>query len=210
MQQHPQNKQHKPYTPPGLAPSAVSAGLGNTMPSQAKDIPVLNPQGQALQSEGAQTSKDQQPRCEIADGMHFVGNAQLIGMCTVAGFIQGNLKQAPSTKIAVVVTETGHVKGDIVADQISVMGRTEGTLEASGGSVTLHDSAVVSGHVRYSRLQVNGADLNATLERSPAVASGKAPAPASGAPHTPSTSPTPSAGGQTPAATHAAQTEKLP
>lgn len=205
MQQHPHKQQHKPYSPPGLAPNAVSAGLGTTMPVQAKDIPVLSPQAQTLQTgqPGTQTSKDQQPRSEIADGMHFVGNAQLIGMCTVAGYIQGNLKQAPSAKIAVVVTETGHVKGDIVADQISVMGRTEGTLEASGGSVTLHDSAIVSGHVRYSRLQVNGADLNATLERSPAVIGAKTPAPASGAPHEP-----PAAG----PAPHmpASPTEKLP
>ncbi len=181
MQQHPY-KSHKPFTPTAPAP-AVSAGLGSTMPSQAKDIPVLNPESHSPPATRAAEAPDQQPRSEIADGMHFVGNAQLIGMCTVAGYIQGNLKQAPSTKIAVVVTETGHVKGDILADQISVMGRTEGTIDAAGGAVTLHDSAIVSGHVRYSRLQVNGADLNATLERSPAVANAKSKPPVTAPAH---------------------------
>jgi cytoskeletal protein CcmA (bactofilin family) len=63
------------------------------------------------------------------------------------------------------VTESGRVKGDISADKISVMGQTDGLLDAGSGQVTLHDVSVVKGHVRYGRIQVNGADLNATLER---------------------------------------------
>jgi cytoskeletal protein CcmA (bactofilin family) len=46
-----------------------------------------------------------------------------------------------------------------------VMGTCNGTIDASGGSVDLHAKSVVSGHIRYGQLQVNGADLNATLER---------------------------------------------
>ena len=68
-------------------------------------------------------------------------------------------------EVAVVVTETGQVKGDITAQKISVMGRTEGILDSGQGEVALHDTASVHGLVRYGRIQVNGADLNATLER---------------------------------------------
>ena len=63
------------------------------------------------------------------------------------------------------MTETGIVKGDITAQRISVRGWTEGLLDAGTGEVTLHDGAQVQGRVRYGRIQVNGADLNATLER---------------------------------------------
>jgi hypothetical protein len=38
-------------------------------------------------------------------------------------------------------------------------------LDSGQGEVSLHDSASVHGLVRYGRIQVNGADLNATLER---------------------------------------------
>jgi cytoskeletal protein CcmA (bactofilin family) len=142
--------------------------LGNKMPGHSKKLPVLGSSSRAGAASQVSSSDSQQPRSEIADGLNFVGNAVLSGVCTVNGRVEGNLKQAQGVKIAVIVTETGYVKGDIVADQISVMGRTEGLLDAAGGSVSLHDSANVSGHVRYHRIQVNGSDLNATLERSPA------------------------------------------
>lgn len=137
--------------------------LGHKMPAPGRKLPVLSP---AVREEPAAAGEPQEAgRTEIADGLSFVGHAVLTGVCTVKGRIQGNLKRADGARIAVVVTETGFVKGDIVADQISVMGRTEGVLDASGGTVALHESANVSGHVRYSRIQVNGSELNATLER---------------------------------------------
>lgn len=160
----------------GKAGNAAVVPLGSKMPIPAKKLPVL---GGSQASEGAAPSQQPDdpklPRSEIADGLNFAGNAVLTGVCTVKGRVQGNLTQAADARITVVVTETGHVKGDIVADQISVMGRTEGLLDATGGSVSLHDSANVSGHVRYFRLQVNGSELNATLERAPSKAAAPAP-----------------------------------
>lgn len=156
------------------APVAVSQPLGSAMPpSQLSAIPMLRPQRSGPVDTGAPI--DETPRTVIADGLRFVGNAVLCSTCSISGHVQGDLKQARGMQTAVVVTETGHVIGDIVAHQISVMGCTEGTLDAAGGSVSLHNSASVAGHVRYSRIQVNGADLNATLER---VLAGK---PAAGA-----------------------------
>ena len=65
----------------------------------------------------------------------------------------------------VMITETGSVVGDITAQRISVLGYTEGVLDAGQGEVSLQATARVHGRVRYGRIQVNGADLNATLER---------------------------------------------
>lgn len=154
---------------PGGQPKVV---MGAKMPGRGRNIPTLGgrqPEAGPADAGAAAPDDPQHPRSGIAEGLNFVGNVELTGVCTVSGRVEGNIKQAAGSKIAVIVTESGYVKGDIVADQISVMGKTDGSLDAAGGSVSLHDSASVSGHVRYSRLQVNGADLNATLERSPAT-----------------------------------------
>jgi cytoskeletal protein CcmA (bactofilin family) len=103
--------------------------------------------------------------CMIEDGITFTGNAALQGTCTIAGQIVGNLKEQAGATSQIVITETGSVKGDIFSHKVSVMGACSGTIDASGGSVDLHAKSVVTGHIRYGQLQVNGADLNATLER---------------------------------------------
>lgn len=138
----------------------LAVSLGAAQPPEAHTIPVLQATGPALAS-------DAQAHCTIAEGMVFEGDALLQGPCSVGGQVRGNLLQAPGSSIAVVIAETGQVVGDVRAHKISVMGQTQGTLDASGGSVAINDTASVSGHVRYGRLQVNGADLNATLERVP-------------------------------------------
>jgi cytoskeletal protein CcmA (bactofilin family) len=103
--------------------------------------------------------------CMIEEGITFTGNAALQGTCTIAGQIVGNLKEQSGATSQIVITETGSVKGDIFSNKVSVMGACSGTIDASGGSVDLHAKSVVTGHIRYGQLQVNGADLNATLER---------------------------------------------
>jgi cytoskeletal protein CcmA (bactofilin family) len=141
----------RPGPPAGAKPAVVALGTRLAATGAAHDAGAV-----------------QGPRSEIAEGLSFTGQALLAGTCTVRGRVEGNLKRAEGARSAVVVAESGYVKGDIVADQIAVMGRTEGLLDASGGSVALHESADVTGHVRYFRIQVNGSELNATLERAPA------------------------------------------
>ncbi|HVZ44644.1 MAG TPA: polymer-forming cytoskeletal protein, partial [Ramlibacter sp.] len=146
-----------PHEARGPRPAVVP--LGNRMPAAGRKPPVLAPQREMAPAQRGEPREP--PRSEIAEGLGFAGNALVSGVCTVKGRFEGNLERAPGAKTSVVVTETGFVKGDICADQISIMGRTEGLLDATGGSVTLHESANVSGHVRYFRIQVNGSDLNA-------------------------------------------------
>jgi cytoskeletal protein CcmA (bactofilin family) len=138
--------------------------VGKAMPTTlTKNMPVLHPQTQSVVVQDS--SVNSQSRSMVAQGMHFVGHAALRGPCSIAGTFEGNVTQAAGAVVAVVVTETGRVKGDITAQKISVMGHTDGVLDAGQGEVSLHDTARVQGLVRYGRIQVNGADLNATLER---------------------------------------------
>ncbi len=149
---------------PTGAASRLEVDAGKAMPpTQSAYLPLLHVPASASDPMPSGT-----PACSLlAEGMQFVGNAVLRGPCSVAGQFEGNLSQAPGTLAAVVVAPSGRVKGDITAHKIAVMGQTDGLLDSGQGEVTLHDSASVSGRVRYGRIQVNGADLNATLERVP-------------------------------------------
>lgn len=158
---HPNN--HQKHHQPGMT------ALGQAMPDVLK-TPVLT-QVEALDVIDAKA--DVVPDVVIKagklsmieEGITFTGNAALQGTCTIAGQIVGNLKEQAGATSQIVITETGSVKGDIFSHKVSVMGTCSGTIDASGGSVDLHAKSVVTGHIRYGQLQVNGADLNATLER---------------------------------------------
>ena len=151
------------------APRSVEVPVGTALPSSAAmRLPTLTTEAQGDNTPDAASER----QSLIAEGVNFVGNAQLTGVCSVGGKVEGNLVQSSGHSITVIVTESGYVKGDIIASNISIMGQTEGLLDATGGAVTLHDASRVSGHVRYKRLQVNGADLNATLEKAVGPATG--------------------------------------
>lgn len=167
-----QDTDHPDQTPDTPAEeAALPVDMGRSLPPERPErLPVLDPGRQSLAGAEAPDAGS-----AIAQGMHFSGHAQLNSACSIGGEFEGRLTQAPGAEIAVVVTETGRVKGDITAHRISVRGQTEGVLDAGGGEVTLHDGAQVQGKVRYGRIQVNGADLNATLERVAPAAPAPAP-----------------------------------
>jgi cytoskeletal protein CcmA (bactofilin family) len=158
------NNQEKNQDQPGMT------ALGLAMPDVLK-TPVLT-QVESLDVAEVDTSSSSTPDavkagklCMIEEGLTFTGNAALQGTCTIAGQIIGNMKEQAGATSQIVITETGSVRGDIFSHKVSVMGACSGTIDASGGSVDLHAKSVVTGHIRYGQLQVNGADLNATLER---------------------------------------------
>ncbi|MFN3495591.1 MAG: hypothetical protein ACK40L_13910, partial [Hydrogenophaga sp.] len=83
------------------SPTQLEVDVGNAMPPpQVSNLPVVAP----VESGSA--------RSLLAEGMRFVGNAELRGPCSIGGHVEGNIKQAPDAQVAVVVTETGRVKGD--------------------------------------------------------------------------------------------------
>lgn len=152
-----------PYAPDlpaePTAPEVPAVALGQTMPDIER-LPTLQPALQALPAAGGPARLS-----TLAQGLAFTGTALIQGSVTVAGEVQGNLSVQGQPDGHVTVTETGSVQGDISAPNISVLGHTQGLLDAAGGRVTLHASACVDGRIRYTHLQVNGADLNAQLER---------------------------------------------
>jgi cytoskeletal protein CcmA (bactofilin family) len=143
-------------------PSAPEVTLGQSMP-QLRGLPVLSPlvQPAALPLGHGGAAR----HSTLAQGLSFTGSAVVEGSLTVAGEVTGQLHLPAPAHGHVTVTETGTVNGDIRARNISVLGLTNGLLDAGGGKVTLHGTASVSGRIRYTHLQVNGADLNAQLER---------------------------------------------
>lgn len=150
-------------TPEAVAPDGLAVELGAAMPSAAASrLPMLSPQTQGIAPDAGE---DTGRHSRIAAGISFKGNATLQGPISISGQFYGNLVQAPGCQVSVVIAEEGEVRGDIRADKVSVMGQVDGLIDAGAGQVALHDGSSVSGHVRYGRIQVNGADLNATLER---------------------------------------------
>lgn len=154
--------------------------LGGAMPPLG-DIPTLTevvvPPAAAVanpkpdQGRTNATSIKQNPKgvsvSSFEEGWQFRGKATINGTCTIACNYEGQILETEGGEATVVVSPSGVLTGDIRVTNVSVMGRYSGTLDASGGRVELHASAVISGHVRYGQLQVNGADLNASLERVP-------------------------------------------
>lgn len=140
-----------PFETPPLVP------MGQAMPDSQR-VPTLLPRVQAVEEGAARAST-------LGVGLSFVGSARIEGSLTIAGEVQGNIELLDAGSGHVTVTPSGTVVGDIKARNISVLGQTEGLLDAAGGRVSLHDTASVSGRIRYTHLQVNGADLNAQLER---------------------------------------------
>lgn len=145
-----------------LGPAAPLVPMGQAMPDSQR-VPTLLPQAQALPV--APDSAHSARVSTLGPGLSFVGSARIEGSLTISGEVQGNIELLDGGSGHVTVTQGGTVVGDIKARNISVLGQTEGLLDAAGGRVSLHDTASVSGRIRYTHLQVNGADLNAQLER---------------------------------------------
>jgi cytoskeletal protein CcmA (bactofilin family) len=140
--------------------AGVAVPMGPALPLP-QDVPVLAESAE-LPSTTAQDATDMVRHSTVGEGMTFDGEIVNHGLFTLAGELLGNVDAGQGQ---VTITETGCLVGDVHARTIAVFGRSEGTLDAAGGKVSLHDTAVVSGRVRYAHLQVNGADLNAQLER---------------------------------------------
>ncbi|MEK8045114.1 bactofilin family protein [Ideonella margarita] len=154
----PSDDEAVPDDPSADAPEVM---MGQSMP-EPHQLPTLQP---AMQAMPVAVPEGPIRHSTLADGLSFSGTAAIAGSITVAGEVQGDLRVSEAVDGHVTVTETGTVVGDITARNISVLGQTVGLLDAGGGRVSLHSTASVSGRIRYTHLQVNGADLNAQLER---------------------------------------------
>ena len=91
----------------------------------------------------------------LPEGWKFTGEIEVDGPIDIGGRLDGMVMQ--HAKGAVVkVTNTGVMKGQILADTIQVQGSFDGHLDASGGSVTVDESARLLGKVSYSTIRMSG------------------------------------------------------
>ena len=142
----------EPSFPPRIP---LGAALPDLSHLPTLDLPTLAPA----------TPLPSAPRhSQLAAGWRFEGQVTLEGSLTVAGELHGRV-HTPGSEGHVTIAETGHLQGELQARSLSVLGRAESDLDVSGGRAALHASAVVSGRLRYGQLQVNGAELNAQVER---------------------------------------------
>lgn len=154
---HPQDGEAAPEA------AGVAVPMGQAMPVVER-VPVLL-EGQEAAAP-APLGDEPSRHSMIGHGLSFTGSIDIAGSLTIAGELLGDVRVAETATAGhVTVTESGTVVGDVRARNISVLGSTEGLLDAGGGKVSLHSSASVAGRIRYTHLQVNGADLNAQLER---------------------------------------------
>lgn len=145
---------------PGDGP-AVEVPLGDSLPPAP---PPAEPLRLAMRAPIARRD-GALPLTTLCDGMSFTGDADVDGSFLLSGEFQGNVRIAEHCDGQVTIDETGVLVGDVRSRHIAVLGQSTGLLDAGGGDVLLHASSVVSGKIRYTHLQVNGADLNAQLER---------------------------------------------
>lgn len=103
----------------------------------------------------------------IGEGVCFKGAASLKDSCLVLGEVAGDLisDEDRVNDVSITVEVGGVVVGAISAGEVIIAGQIGGLIDAPGGYVDLKDTANVSGKVRYGKLQVSGAELNAKLER---------------------------------------------
>ena len=111
----------------------------------------------------------------IEDGLVFSGTTVTTGKLHVEGEIKGDVTCAQLS-----IGNKGRVNGAVVAEEVVISGRFEGTISA--GSVNLKPSSHVDGDITYNSLEIeHGAHYEGTSKRTekPIPEKGKAkPAPA--------------------------------
>lgn len=125
-----------------------------------RSAPPLIPLGPAL----ALPAEDEAAPSRLAAGWQFEGQVRLAGSLTLAGTLTGGLARQPGASARLHIAPEGQLHGTLSADALVVQGRAEGDLDLSGGSVALHPGATLTGRLRYGRLQVDDATLDAHVE----------------------------------------------
>ncbi len=83
----------------------------------------------------------------------IVGEVQIQESVRIDGHLKGQVCAASDQAVAVVVSPTGHVEGDIVAHRVVVAGRVSGQIHAKD-RVELHAGCLVQGDVRYGSIAI--------------------------------------------------------
>lgn len=81
------------------------------------------------------------------------GELQIQESIRIDGHLRGHVQGAADQPVAVVVSATGHVEGDIIARRVVVAGRISGQIHALD-RVELHAGCLVQGDIRYGSIAI--------------------------------------------------------
>ncbi len=89
----------------------------------------------------------------IADTTRITGDLHFSDQLFVNGRVEGNISADPNTDATMVLSDVGHVKGQIRAPYVIINGEVDGDVYA-GTRVELAANARVSGNVYYSLIEM--------------------------------------------------------
>ena len=90
----------------------------------------------------------------IADGSQITGNIVFSDGLRIEGNIVGNIQSLEEQASILMISETGAVVGDIVADHITINGTVKGMVHARN-MLELQSKARIEGDVHYAALEMH-------------------------------------------------------
>lgn len=112
----------------------------------------------------------------IASDLHILGNIVGGGTVDIDGRVEGNVRCQVAT-----VRKNGHIKGDLIAESISIYGRVQGLIKAR--SVHFFKGCKVEGVIHHETITIeDGAFVDGRFKRTDRVVLDEAEVPALEAP----------------------------
>lgn len=89
----------------------------------------------------------------IGAGTVIDGDICFDGGMRIDGLVNGNVKASPGKPSTLILSEHGHICGDVTAGHLYINGKVRGTV-VSDAYLELHASAHVCGDVHYRMLEI--------------------------------------------------------
>lgn len=138
-------------------PQSTAVNSQVAQPAFPKPLLAESTNPKAVQAQGA-------VMCALPKGLTFVGEAHFPCDVQINGSMEGKLTAEPDKTIT--VTESGEVKGDLIATNIRIEGRANGDITANGGLASFGPKAICHGQVTYGTLGIEvGADIEASMKK---------------------------------------------
>lgn len=135
-------------------PRYLLSGTADPSGNERRRAPALSVAG-GSQLQPIATAQPADNQTVIPVGWRFTGELEAIGPVRILGRMEGTIRQASGLAV-VDLAPGGSVKGDIVGKDVQIRGTLDGNIDASGGSVTIDESATVTGKVTYSQIRLHG------------------------------------------------------
>lgn len=135
-------------------PRYLLSGSADPSGNERRRGPALSVAG-GSQLQPIATAQPADNQTVIPVGWRFTGELEAIGPVRILGRMEGTIRQAAGVAV-VDLAPSGSVKGDIVGKDVQIRGTFDGNIDASGGSVTIEESAKVTGKVTYSQIRLLG------------------------------------------------------